>query len=267
MICAYSSQVQRALSAKICGFVWVSCRTLRCIALTAKTHCLSLQAKVDMADVVVHLAGINRPKDVSEFTTGNADLTVSLCAAITATGRRIPLVLASSIQAELANPYGQSKRAAEQAVEQLCAQTGSPAAIYRLPNVFGKWCKPNYNSAVATFCHNIANDLPIQINDPLTPLQLVYIDDVVDAFVQTLTDAAQGLQWKTVAPVYAIALGELAAQIAGFQELPYFADVPSGWAPAWCAPCTPPTSVICRRANLPMICRAMATSAACLWRC
>jgi UDP-2-acetamido-2,6-beta-L-arabino-hexul-4-ose reductase len=177
-----------------------------------------LQAKVDAADAVVHLAGINRPKDVSEFTTGNANLTTSLCAAIKLTGRHIPLVMASSIQAELANPYGQSKRAAEQAVEQLCEQTGNPATIYRLPNVFGKWCKPNYNSAVATFCHNIANDLPIQINDPLTPLKLVYIDDVVEAFVQTLTDATQGLQWKTVTPVYAIALGELAAQIEAFKN-------------------------------------------------
>ena len=178
----------------------------------------SLQAKVDAADAVVHLAGINRPKDVSEFTTGNADLTTSLCAAITATGRHIPLVMASSIQADQANPYGQSKRAAEQAVEQLCAQTGNPAAIYRLPNVFGKWCKPNYNSAVATFCHNIANDLPIQINDPLTPLKLVYIDDVVDAFVRALADSAPGLQWKTVTTVYGIALGELAAQIEAFKN-------------------------------------------------
>lgn len=178
----------------------------------------SLQAKVDAADAVVHLAGINRPKDVSEFKTGNADLTALLCVAIKATGRHIPLILSSSIHAKLANPYGQSKRAAEQTVEQLCAKTGNPAVIYRLPNVFGKWCKPNYNSAVATFCHNIANDLPIQINDPLTQLKLVYVDDVVDAFVQALGSAVQGLQWGTVAPVYGIALGELAAQIEAFKN-------------------------------------------------
>lgn len=178
----------------------------------------SLQAKVDAADAVVHLAGINRPKDVSEFKTGNADLTALLCVAIKATGRHIPLILSSSIHAKLANPYGQSKRAAEQTVEQLCAKTGNSAVIYRLPNVFGKWCKPNYNSAVATFCHNIANDLPIQINDPLTQLKLVYVDDVVDAFVQALGSAVQGLQWGTVAPVYGIALGELAAQIEAFKN-------------------------------------------------
>lgn len=178
----------------------------------------ALQGKVKNADAVVHLAGINRPKDVTEFTAGNADLTAQLCKAIKATGRHIPLLLASSIQAELANPYGESKRAAEKAVEQLSAQTGNPAVIYRLPNVFGKWCKPNYNSAVATFCHNIANDLPIQINDPSTPLKLVYVDDVVEAFVQALTQPMSGLQWGAVEPVYGIRLGELAAQIEAFKS-------------------------------------------------
>lgn len=178
----------------------------------------SLQDKVNAADAIVHLAGINRPKEVTEFTSGNADLTAMLCEAVKATGRHIPLLLASSIQAELANPYGQSKRAAEQAVEQLSAQTGNPAVIYRLPNVFGKWCKPNYNSAVATFCHNIANDLPIQINDPSTQLKLVYVDDVVEAFVHALSTVVQGFQWGTVAPVYGIALGELAAQIEAFKN-------------------------------------------------
>jgi len=178
----------------------------------------SLQVKVNAADAIVHLAGINRPKDVTEFTSGNADLTALLCEAIKATGHHIPLLLASSIQAELANPYGQSKRAAEQAVEQLSTQTGNPAVIYRLPNVFGKWCKPNYNSAVATFCHNIANDLPIQINDPSTQLKLVYVDDVIEAFVHALSNVVQSLQWGTVAPVYGIALGELAAQINAFKN-------------------------------------------------
>ena len=97
-------------------------------------------------------------------------------------------------------------------------QTGNPAVIYRLPNVFGKWCKPNYNSAVATFCNNIANGLPIQINDPTTQLKLVYVDDVIEAFVQALGHTAPGLQWGTVAPVYGIALGELAAQIEAFKR-------------------------------------------------
>jgi UDP-2-acetamido-2,6-beta-L-arabino-hexul-4-ose reductase len=178
----------------------------------------SIESKLSGIDAVVHLAGINRPKDVTEFTSGNADLTAQLCRAIKATGRHIPLLLASSIQVELANPYGQSKRAAERAVEQLCLDTGNSAVIYRLPNVFGKWCKPNYNSAAATFCHNIANDLPIQINDPKTELKLVYVDDVVDAFVQALKHSEHGLQWGAVDPVYAIGLGDLAAQIEAFKS-------------------------------------------------
>ncbi len=178
----------------------------------------TLQGKVSDSDAIVHLAGINRPKDTTEFIAGNADLTASLCAAIKAAGRHVPLLLASSIQAELTNPYGQSKRAAEQVVEQLSAQTGNPAVIYRLPNVFGKWCRPNYNSAVATFCHNIANDLPIQINDPSTQLKLVYVDDVVEAFLHALGHTAPGLQWGTVEPVYAIGLGDMAAQIEAFKN-------------------------------------------------
>jgi UDP-2-acetamido-2,6-beta-L-arabino-hexul-4-ose reductase len=178
----------------------------------------TLHGKVKAVDVVVHLAGINRPNDIAEFTSGNADLTVQLCEAIKVSGRHIPLLLASSIQAELANPYGMSKRAAEQAVEQLCLQTGNPAVIFRLPNVFGKWCKPNYNSAVATFCHNIANDLPVQINDPSTQLKLVYVDDVVDAFVRVLQQPAKGLLWGTVEPVYSMGLGNLVAQIEAFKS-------------------------------------------------
>lgn len=177
----------------------------------------TLAGKVAVADAVVHVAGVNRPKDVSDFTLGNADLTALLCEAIKDTGRHIPLLLASSIQAELHNPYGESKRAAEMAVEQLSAQTGNPAVIYRLPNVFGKWCKPNYNSAVATFCHNIANDLPIQINDPSTVLNLVHVDDVVEEMVGALRSAMPGLQRRTVDTVHEISLGELAAQIDAFK--------------------------------------------------
>src|SRR5574337_824188 len=178
----------------------------------------ALAGKVAAADAVVHLAGVNRPKDATEFAADNTDLTEALCAAIESTGRRIPLLLASSIQVERDNPYGQSKRAAEQAVEQLSARTGNPAVIYRLPNVFGKWCRPNYNSLVATFCHNIANDLPIRIDDAATRLSLVYVDDVVSAFVQVLGDVKPALQWGTVAPVYEIGLGELAAQIEAFRN-------------------------------------------------
>lgn len=176
-----------------------------------------LQSKICLVDAVVHLAGINRPKDVKEFEAGNADLTTRLCGLIEATKRRIPLILSSSIQAELANPYGESKLSAERAAEALAEKTGNPVAIYRLPNVFGKWCRPNYNSVVATFCHNIANNLPIKINDPSALLSLVYVDDVISSFKDTLMCLNEGLCRKDVKPTYTIALGDLAVQIEAFK--------------------------------------------------
>lgn len=177
-----------------------------------------LAERVGRADAVVHLAGINRPKDVKEFAEGNADLTVKLCELIAATGRKIPLIISSSIQADLANPYGESKRGAEVAGEALAEKTGNPVTIYRLPGVFGKWCRPNYNSVVATFCHNIANDLPIQISDPAFAINLVYVDDVVGEFIRALDAMPAGLTRGEVSPVYGITLGELAAQIEAFKN-------------------------------------------------
>ena len=178
----------------------------------------TLVDKVRQADAIVHLAGENRPKDEADFARGNAYLTNALCVAVQTSGRKIPIILASSIQVQLSNPYGQSKRAAEQAVEQLATDTDNPAVIYRLPNVFGKWCKPNYNSVVATFCYNIANDLPIQINDSSTRLRLVYVDDVVSEFLRALESISDGVRWSEVTPEYTITLGELAAQIEAFKN-------------------------------------------------
>jgi len=178
----------------------------------------TLPDKVGQADAVVHLAGENRPTDAADFVPGNVGLTKALCAAIQDSGRKIPLILASSIQADFPNPYGQSKRAAEQAVEQLASETCNPAVIYRWPNVFGKWCKPNYNSVVATFCHNIAHDLPIQINDASTRLRLVYVDDVVSELLRALDLMVDGVRWGEVVPEYSISLGELAAQIEAFKN-------------------------------------------------
>lgn len=177
-----------------------------------------LAERVGRADAVVHLAGVNRPKDVKEFAEGNADLAVRLCDLIAATGRKIPLIISSSIQADLANPYGESKRSAEVAGEALATNAVNPVTIYRLPGVFGKWCRPNYNSVVATFCHNIANDLPIQINDPAFAVNLVYVDDVVGEFIRVLDVMQAGLSRPEVAPVYSITLGDLAAQIAAFKN-------------------------------------------------
>lgn len=180
----------------------------------------TLPALVAQADAVVHLAGENRPKEESAFAEINTGLTVALCDAIrqeaVITGRRIPLVLASSTQAERNNPYGHSKLAAERAVRALAEAAGTPVVVFRFPGVFGKWCKPNYNSVVATFCHNIARGLPIQINDPSVSLRLVYVDDVVSALIAALEGPVTGVTQAVVQPEYAITLGKLAAQIQAF---------------------------------------------------
>lgn len=179
-----------------------------------------LRDLVAEADAVIHLAGENRPTDENAFDKVNAGLTRTLCdairGAVAGSERRIPLILTSSIQAERDNPYGRSKLAAEEAVKALAKETGNPAVIFRLPGVFGKWCRPNYNSVVATFCHNIARGLPIQINDPDARLRLVYIDDVVNALLAAVETAAEGARFGTVTPEYEITLGELAAQIEAF---------------------------------------------------
>lgn len=177
---------------------------------------------VSQADAVVHLAGENRPADESAFAQVNAALTSALCIAIEqefkSTRRHVPLVLASSTQAERDNPYGRSKLAAEAAVLDLAKETGNPCVIFRLPGVFGKWCKPNYNSVVATFCHNIARNLPIQINDPTASLQLVYVDDVVAALMSALEAPALRCTQARVDPEYTTTLGELANQIGAFAD-------------------------------------------------
>ncbi|OWF66226.1 capsular biosynthesis protein [Polynucleobacter hirudinilacicola] len=176
-----------------------------------------LATHINLVDAVIHLAGVNRPEHVAEFLEGNADLTQQLCDLIEATGRKIPLLISSSIQAGFTNPYGQSKLMAESAGIALAENTENPVAIYRLPGVFGKWCRPNYNSVVATFCHNIANDLPIQINDPAVVLDLVYVDDVVSELIRALGGMPIGLSRGEVCPVHEITLGELAAQIEAFK--------------------------------------------------
>ena len=151
-----------------------------------------LQAALVLADAVIHLAGENRPASPEAFDQVNAGLTRQICDGLCTLGKSIPLLLASSAQAELDNPYGRSKLAAEQAVAQLVHDNGNPVAIYRLPGVFGKWCKPNYNSVVATFCHNKAHDLPVQINDADARIRLVYVDDVIRAFLFLLSTLWSG---------------------------------------------------------------------------
>ena len=178
----------------------------------------SLYLKVQDADAVVHLAGVNRPIDIEEFASGNAELTAAVCDAIKNSGRNINLLLTSSSQATTNNPYGASKKQAEDTALKLAQETDNPVSIFRLPNVFGKWCKPNYNSVVATFCHNIAHELPIQINETSATLNLVYIDDVISALVAALVNPPKGVDWPVIEPLYQITVGKLAEQIRRFAE-------------------------------------------------
>ncbi|WP_439858865.1 UDP-2-acetamido-2,6-beta-L-arabino-hexul-4-ose reductase [Pseudomonas sp. MBLB4136] len=188
------------------------------LCFTRSDSLAELPGLVAQADFVFHLAGVNRPKDPQEFQSGNADLTRSLCEAIVGSGRPIPLLYTSSSQAELDNPYGSSKRGAEQALLDLASSHGSAVHLFRLPNVFGKWARPNYNSAVATFCHNIARDLPIQINDPQASVTLVYIDDVIAHFIAVLDGRLTGAPFVTVDPQYSITVGKLAEQLRAFHD-------------------------------------------------
>jgi UDP-2-acetamido-2,6-beta-L-arabino-hexul-4-ose reductase len=177
----------------------------------------ALTEKIAVADFIFHLAGVNRPKIETEFKTGNTDLTAFICEAVRSCGRSIPILYPSSIQAENNTMYGQSKALAEESLRALSATTGTPTYIYRLPNVFGKWCRPNYNSAVATFCHNIARDLPIQINDPEAIIHLVYVDDVVSDFLRVLESRPPYNGYQEVAPVYPITVGDLAQCLRTFK--------------------------------------------------
>ena len=172
------------------------------------------------ADLVFHLAGVNRPKEEKEFTDGNVSLTRRLCDCLANTGRQTPLAFSSSIQAEVDNPYGRSKKAAEDAVLDYHRQTGAPVYIYRFPNVFGKWSRPNYNTVVATFCHNISRGLPVQISNRSNPLRFVYIDDVVRAFLDIAagTEHDQATTRYEILPVHSITLGELYDLIQSFHE-------------------------------------------------
>jgi len=191
-----------------------------------RAHALAeLPGLLEGVECVFHLAGVNRPQDPQEFVTGNANLTAALVQAVEAEmqarGRAVQILYTSSTQAGRENPYGASKRAAEAALQAFAARSGAPVHVFRLPNVFGKWCRPNYNSAVATFCHNIARGLPIQINDSAAPVTLVYVDDVVARFIALMdgADAACDAEgFATVTPQYTTTVGELAGLIESFRS-------------------------------------------------
>jgi UDP-2-acetamido-2,6-beta-L-arabino-hexul-4-ose reductase len=174
---------------------------------------------------VFHLAGTNRPEREEAFVTGNVGSLETLFTALdggAAGGESAPrplIVLASSTQAANDTPYGRSKAAAEQALEAYAARTGTPAVIYRLPGVFGKWCRPDYNSVVATFCHNVARGLPIAISDPARAIEVVHVDDVVARFLSHLEDRPAGVTRGRVSPTFTVTLGELADRIRGFRAM------------------------------------------------
>ncbi len=171
------------------------------------------------ADFVFHLAGVNRPKEQSEFMEGNFGFTSVLLDTLKKYSNTCPVMLASSIQSELDNPYGVSKKAGEELLFRYAEETGAKVFVYRFPNVFGKWCRPNYNSAVATFCYNIAHDLPIQVNDPNAMMTLVYIDDVVDELISALAGNPMREGKYCKVPIeYKISLGEIVELIYSFRE-------------------------------------------------
>jgi len=201
------------------------CKDVEIVCFTRKQSVDQLTYLLQGVDFVFHLAGINRPEDPRDFITGNVDLTQALCkvvgAIVIASGKKVPLVYTSSIQAGIENPYGLSKRVAESALFELRSEHGVPVHVFRLPNVFGKWCKPNYHSVVATFCYNIIRDLPIQVNDPDAPVTLVYVDDVIERFVQLMNGADAAVRadgFAGVTPQYTTTVGELARQIQTFKD-------------------------------------------------
>ena len=178
-----------------------------------------LKKLIPNMDAIVHLAGENRPQNQCQFDLVNVGLTETICQIIRSTGKHIPLIFSSSVQAELDNPYGISKYKAEHLVKNLYEDTENPTFIYRLPGIFGKWCRPNYNSVVATFCHNIANEQPVEIDvNHTSKLPLVYIDDLIASFILTLKGVTSGLFWPDVKPQYSITLKELEAQIRAFEN-------------------------------------------------
>ncbi len=179
-----------------------------------------LEAALTKADFVFHLAGVNRPDDEAEFRNVNVELTAHICRLLQERGQAVPVVLASSTQAAAENPYGISKREAEEIVGTYRERSGAHVAIYRFKNVFGKWCRPNYNSVVATFCHNVARDLPVTVSDPELSLELIYVDDLVQRLLGELECRQESdLVWRDVEPVYEVNLGGLLAQIRGFEEV------------------------------------------------
>lgn len=174
---------------------------------------------LSVADVVFHLAGVNRPDNPDDFHTGNTGFLEDICRKLSDLNRNPKIVLSSSIQALLDNPYGVSKRKAEEVLRHYAEKTSAPCVVYRYKNLFGKWCRPNYNSVTATFCHNIANDLPIQISNHTHEIELTYIDDVVSALIQEIHESGKGFRFAGELPSTRVSLGDLASLITSFRDI------------------------------------------------
>jgi len=200
-----------------------------CFALKAKNNDVfefdlgatddDLRSFVAKADFIIHLAGINRPLNPEEFVDGNINFTKKLLDIIQETGSKAPIIFSSSTQAALDNPYGRSKKAAEDEIFEFAKEYAHQVFVYRLYNVFGKWCRPNYNSVVATFCYNAAHDLPIQINHEAPAIDFVYIDDIIAEFFRILDGAVvSDLEIKHVEPHYTEKLDDIASALESYKK-------------------------------------------------
>ena len=186
--------------------------------LYSKKDSLSiLEAYIKEVDFIFHLAGVNRPNDIQEFYEGNSSLTKHIVDTLMSADKNTPILLSSSTQSELDNDYGKSKKEAENLLLNYSEQSNAPIYIYKLPNVFGKWSKPNYNSVISTWCHNIANDLEIQVNNREVELNLVYIDDVVHSFVEKLKTRSDE-EYIHVDIIYKKTLGDIEKLLYQFKE-------------------------------------------------
>lgn len=190
------------------------------LTFDVSTNPRSLPTLLKEAEAIIHLAGVNRPKDPAEFLSGNIGLTSDLATELERSGQAKQILFASSIQAELDNDYGKSKRAAEDRLKAYSEKTGARVRVFRFANVFGKWCRPNYNSAVATFCHNIAHELPIMVRDPAAPLRLLYVDDAAEAIIEELSNAGEGggFAYAEAGPVYDTTVGSVAETIKALHD-------------------------------------------------
>ena len=177
-----------------------------------------MEAYIKEVDFIFHLAGVNRPESVDEFYEGNSNLTKIIVDTLKIANKATPIVFSSSTQVELDNDYGKSKLKAEHLLLNYAKVTKAKIYIYRLPNVFGKWSRPNYNSVVSTWCHNIANDLEIEVNSRDIKLNLVYVDDVIQSFIEKLENAPSDSNYCEIEPVYRKSLGEIEELLCKFKE-------------------------------------------------